>query len=137
MTRHNKLSSESPRPSVSAHSLDRLLAFLPLFKSHTSQLSVHNEHDEYSDDFNRFLGILQFSGLLRPTKINPLDEVPVEVLMEHSELLKMADLELLSRLLTAHTHNSRFASGYWTTLIESGHLRAILERLKVIRDEMC
>jgi hypothetical protein len=53
--------------------------------------------------------------------------------MEHPELLKMADLKVLSRLLTSHVQNSRFVSGHWASLIDSGHLRAILERIKVIR----
>ena len=52
------------------------------------------------------------------------------------EALQAADLLTLRKLLTAHVRAERFAEGHLASVFESGHIAAILRRLKQIRAEM-
>lgn len=52
------------------------------------------------------------------------------------EALARANLLTLRKLLTAHIRADRFVEGRLASVLESGHIAAILRRLKQIRDEM-
>lgn len=57
--------------------------------------------------------------------------------VNNATLLNSASLETLQKLLTMHARMDRFISGgYFAEMISNGHMRAILERLSVIRREM-
>ena len=53
-----------------------------------------------------------------------------------SEALETADLLTLRKLLTVHVRAERFAEGHLASVFESGHITAILHRLKQIREKM-
>ena len=53
-----------------------------------------------------------------------------------SAALESADLLTLRKLLTTHVRMERFVDGHLATVFESGHLVAILERLKALRAEL-
>ncbi len=52
------------------------------------------------------------------------------------ELVATADVEVLTKLLTTHVRKDRFCEGHLVAMAESGHLLAILERMKVLRSEL-
>lgn len=52
------------------------------------------------------------------------------------EALEKADLETLQKLLTTHTRKDRFCEGHLAAMLREGHVAAILNRLKEIREEM-
>jgi hypothetical protein len=43
---------------------------------------------------------------------------------------------VVCELLTAHVRGDRFVEGHLASVFESGHITAILRRLKQIREEM-
>lgn len=56
--------------------------------------------------------------------------------MEDPDKLRTADIEAIRKLLTAHVRADRFVEGHFFHVLESGHITAILRRLKQIREEM-
>jgi len=52
------------------------------------------------------------------------------------EALEKADLVTLQKLLTTHTRKDRFCEGHLAAMLREGHVAAILNRLKKIREEM-
>lgn len=50
--------------------------------------------------------------------------------------LETADLLTLRKLLTTHVRADRFVEGHLASVLESGHVTAILRRLKQIRGQM-
>ena len=79
--------------------------------------------------------VVHESGLVRSIYWLGWQEVALRY-FRHPELLDLADLEVVSRLLTVHVRRDRFSSGHLAQMIDSGHLRAIMERLRAIRDVM-
>ena len=56
--------------------------------------------------------------------------------MEDPDKLRTADIETIRKLLTAHVRADRFIEGHFFRVLESGHIIAILRRLKQIREGM-
>jgi hypothetical protein len=50
--------------------------------------------------------------------------------------LATADLLTLCKLLTLHVRADRFSEGHLASVLESGHITAVLRRLKQIRDQI-
>lgn len=50
--------------------------------------------------------------------------------VEDPRSLAAADFETICKLLTAHARNDRFVDGHLHGMIESGHIAAILRRLR-------
>jgi hypothetical protein len=50
--------------------------------------------------------------------------------------LETADLLTLRKLLTMHLRKERFAEGHLADMLESGHITAILRRLRTIREQL-
>lgn len=55
---------------------------------------------------------------------------------DSAEMIAGADLKTLRKLLTTHAKAERFCDGHLLSVYKSGHLLAILRRLKVLREEM-
>ena len=56
-------------------------------------------------------------------------------LMENPAALAKTDLPTLCKLITTHVRAERFNEGYLASQFKSGHLLAILQRLKEIQDQ--
>jgi hypothetical protein len=56
--------------------------------------------------------------------------------VSHPELLGSADIATLQKLLTLHIRKERFFQGHFGAMIDSGHIKRILERLKELRAQM-
>jgi hypothetical protein len=50
-------------------------------------------------------------------------------------LLCNADLDVITKLLTTHVRADRFNDGHLADMAQRGHLKAILERIRELRDE--
>lgn len=55
---------------------------------------------------------------------------------ENPELLRTCRLGTLQKLLTLHLRKDRFSEGHLGTMIEEGHMAAILRRLETIRGRL-
>jgi hypothetical protein len=55
---------------------------------------------------------------------------------ENPELIKNADLKTIRRLFTVHIRKDRFCEGHLLSVLESGHITKILQRLAVIYQSM-
>jgi hypothetical protein len=56
-----------------------------------------------------------------------------ECFVTDPQALSQADLLDLQRLLTTHIRKDRFVEGHLATMLESGHITAILQRLAQLR----
>jgi len=54
--------------------------------------------------------------------------------IEDAERLKNASLDTLQKLLTTHVRKDRFCEGHFSEMVRCGHIRAVLERLLVLRN---
>lgn len=54
-------------------------------------------------------------------------------MLKDEEAIKAADLARIKTMLTFCVRGERFSDGHWEEMIESGHIRRLLERLGQIR----
>lgn len=135
------MTSNSDLPEIGPQQLDAILAFLPIFerpgyvfgewRSPEGQVP----HYSTSSDVNDFAG-----ALYKQRMVFVFDWVSWQEEAEryHSDpgALETADLLTLSKLLTTHVRRDRFVEGHLGSMMECGHIAAILRRLKAIREEM-
>jgi len=60
--------------------------------------------------------------------------VPIEAgrLLEDESFVRRASIDEIKTMLTYCVRSERFGEGHWGAIIESGHLRRLLERLAEI-----
>lgn len=113
--------------------MDDLLAFLPIFENEKVQFVLEwNPYPQYSDEvkaFNRLAGKpfwndRNYLSSEASKKIN--DDV----------FIASATLDDIKTMLTLYLRSERFGDGNWAHFLESGRIVAILQRIKVIRDEL-
>ena len=63
------------------------------------------------------------------------DYVPQEAgrMLEDPALVRLASMDEIKTMLTYCVRGERFSEGHWAAMIEGGHVRRLLERLKEIR----
>jgi hypothetical protein len=124
--------------NINLKNIDTVLAFLSLFLN--NQVKPYEIQTEpltldpfcYSQEFHRFITtlyqenfVISFDWVSWQNEANHFITYP--------ELLTLADISTLQKLLTTHVRKEHFCSGYMTNIIENGHFLAILKRLQVIR----
>lgn len=57
-------------------------------------------------------------------------------MLKDAEFVKEASLSQIKTMLTFCVRGERFSEGHWAEMIEQGHIRRLLERLNVIKQEM-
>lgn len=64
------------------------------------------------------------------------DYVPQEAgrMLEDPAVVRRASLDQIRTMLTYCVRGERFCDGHWAAMIEQGHVRRLLERLKDIRE---
>jgi hypothetical protein len=132
---------ERERP-VTAEGIDKVLGFLPIVEGTTRKLWTWPENDDilfsgpvYSDEVLAFERALYEEGFIIPfdwTKWQPT----AERLTGCPELLAEVDLVTLQRLLTTHVRKERFCAGHLASVLGSGHICAVLHRLRAIRETL-
>ncbi len=126
---------------ITKANLDKVLTFLPLFEGRTDNLySVQTEYFtfypyEYSPEVLRFIQTLYNEDLIFVFDWSSW-KVEAERYMNDPDLVAQADLLELRKLLTLHVRADRFNDGHIAHEIDTGHLLAILKRLKAIREDM-
>ncbi len=145
----------NPDTKVTIENMDAILRFLPIFEADGFTFGeweagatsdgeiVMPEKDgvlqmpevEYSDEVWEFVSaaeknnwIIRFDWRSWTWEAAPY--------LDSQEVLKTADVEVLRKLLTAHIRNERFCTGHLLSVLKSGHIAAILKRLREIREEL-
>jgi Family of unknown function (DUF6508) len=57
-------------------------------------------------------------------------------MLEDSQLIDQANLEQIKTMLTFCLRGERFCDGHWLALLQESKMVALLNRLKVIREQM-
>lgn len=128
-------------PEVTKANLDKVLTFLPFFDGQTDNLySVQTEYFtfypyEYSPEVLRFIQTLYNENVIFVFDWSSWKE-EATCYMNDPELVAQADLLEIRRLLTLHVRADRFNDGHIAGMIDTGHILAILRRLKAIRADM-
>ncbi|MBD2253389.1 hypothetical protein H6G14_19105 [Nostoc parmelioides FACHB-3921] len=124
--------------SVTLQNIDNVLTFLTLFSSQNCQLyDIQTEPLTldpycYSKEFNRFITALYAGNFVISFDwTNWQDEA--NRFVTNPELLNLADISTIQKLLTSHVRKERFCSGHLAQMIDNGHLLTILQRLQAIR----
>jgi hypothetical protein len=126
-----------PTP-VSEQQIDALLPFLDDFEA------VGFKPGEWNSDSPSFKyngPVVAFAqALYKNGWIIPFDwgewQATAQKLVDSHDLLAAADLETIRKLLTIHSRKDRFCERHLAAMFENGHIVAVLQRLKDIREEM-
>ena len=135
------MTSENDVPEVGPHQLDAVLRFLPIFEQpgyvfgewHIAEgqfpyYSMHREAMEFVQALYDQQVVFSFdwSGWQKEAERFAADP----------GALQTADLLTLRKLLTTHFRKDRFVEGHLASMLECGHVTAILRRLGKIREQM-
>jgi hypothetical protein len=121
---------------------DALLGFMPLFDgaepfaTWVSPVASDGSVLPYcklSPWANEFLQMIDDAGWCVPFDWTAWSDEAMRY-VENPGLLSTADADVLTRLLTLHVRVDRFNEGHLAGMAQRGHLRAILDRLKELRD---
>jgi hypothetical protein len=135
------MTSKNDVPEVGPHQLDALLRFLPIFeqpgyvfgewRSAEGQFPYYSMHREATEFVQTLYGQqVVFSFDWRNW------QQEAERFVADPEALGTADLLTLRKLLTTHVRRDRFVEGHLASMLECGHITAILRRLGKIREQM-
>ena len=133
-------------PLPLADRLDSLLTLLPAFQDPAFSVGevisppeddgvVTLPYVRYSDAVDEFVRVVYNAGWCVPFDWGSW-QVEAERYVASPELLAGADVNVLTKLLTTHVRKERFCDGHLWEMAECGHLRAILERMAVLRAEL-
>ncbi len=119
---------------------DRLLAFIEVFD--TPEFSSGQwefcrgclPEFTYAPETNAFVQTLYDDGWTIVFDWGRWQGEAVELLNE-PEKLNAASMETLRKLLTLHVRKDRFCEGHLASVLKSGHILAILKRIRDIREE--
>ncbi|GAB4425597.1 MAG: hypothetical protein Kow0031_05210 [Anaerolineae bacterium] len=133
--------SEEPASDVGPQQLDAVLSYLPIFTQpgYTFGEWVRNEGQfpwfAMNRDAEAFIVALYEQNLIFPFDWGNW-RAEAQRLMADPDDLANADLLTLRKLLVTHVRADRFNEGHLASVFENGHITAILNRLKAIRETM-
>ncbi len=130
--------------AVTAEAIDALVKFLPIFekpgfsfgewpKFETEDGVLTVPAFEFSDDADRFLRALREHGWIEPFDWTK-SQAQAARYCDLPEKLRKVGIGTSRKLLTIHVMKERFCEGHLAAVCESGHLAAILRRLREIRE---
>jgi len=128
-------------PEIGLQQIDAILKYLPVFEKPDYQFGRWVEPEgqfpyfSFSPEVDEFIGTLHEQNMIIPFDWRRWS-AEVKRYQSDPAALETADLLTLRKLLTAHVRADRFTEGHLANVFESGHITAILRRLKQIRDEM-
>jgi O-acetyl-ADP-ribose deacetylase len=129
------------KPTITQEGIRQVLEFLPIFEegfegelyewvTFEKQNGVTQmPYVDYSPEITRFRSALGSAGFIHPYDWMAWQEEASRYLNE-PDLLKTANLETLRKLFTLHVRRDRFVEGHFAEMIDTGHIRALLHRLK-------
>ena len=133
--------SKDSVPEIGLQQIDAILKYLPLFEKQDYQCGQWVEQEgqfpyfSFSPEVDEFIDTLYKQDMIIPFDWRSWSE-EAERYQTDPKALEAADLLTLRKLLTAHIRGDRFVEGHLASVFESGHITAILRRLKQIREEM-
>jgi len=126
---------------ITLNTINTVLTFLPLFKSQNAKLDEFQIEtsllDPYrsSNELNNFI-----KTLYRENFVISFDWVAwqdeAKCFINNPKLLDSADISTIQKLLTTHIRKERFCSCHLATVINNGHILAIMNRLAAIAADM-
>ncbi|MFO0914386.1 MAG: DUF6508 domain-containing protein [Pirellulales bacterium] len=90
---------------------------------------------DYQDSVIKFQKLLYEHGWIDPFDWVAWRTTAQEYILQPNKLAS-ADLDVLRKLLTTHVRQDRFCEGHLASMFQNGHIVAILQRLKGIRQEL-
>ena len=129
--------------AITAEAMDALLEFLPIFEKKGFAFGNWSGGEcdedgcmtmpmfEPSADVRRFLKAVEKHGWIVPFDWAKWQGQAARY-FKSPDRLKKASIETLRKLLTLHVRKERFCEGHLAAIYESGHLVAILRRLRAI-----
>ena len=123
--------------NISNNSIDKILMFLPYFKNiNKSFYKVDKEDLFYPYSYNREVN--EFMATLKKEEfaivfdwVNWQDKA--EKYFKDPELINTANIDTLRKLMTTFIRKERFCSGFLKSVIDTGMILRILERLNTIK----
>jgi hypothetical protein len=130
--------NEADAPEIGLGQLDAVLKFLPLLQGGCGEWAGRPGQVPvflYSSWVNDFVLTLYQQGIIIAFDWTGWREQAKRYQADPGSLAQ-ADLLTLLKLLTLHVRGDRFVEGHLASVLESGHVTAILERMQQIRDAM-
>jgi hypothetical protein len=93
--------------------------------------SLYFPYPTYTEPVKRFFTLASKECWL-DCQYNPVE---TKNMLEDEKIVKNASLEELKTMLTYCVQGERFCGGFWASMIESGKIRVLLERLKEIQND--
>ncbi len=119
--------------------IDAILVFLPLFEMKDFIPAVFKTEPGhlpcciFSDELDHFHSALYDNGFVSSFNWRVWQE-EAKCYLDQPELLQSADLQIIRKLITLHVRKERFCEGHLPSMVENGHIVALLQRLKELRD---
>lgn len=124
---------------IGLQQIDAVLKFLPLFESQDFIPGEWIEkqgffpHFSYSPEVLAFIRALYEQNFVLTFDWFNWSETATKY-QENPQALNSADLLTLRKLLTAHVRADRFTEGHLAAVLQSGHIVAILKRVRQLRN---
>jgi len=128
--------------TITTKQLNAILPFLDTFRKMgfkcgewtTASESTAIPHFAFTNDFESFLQTLYDNEWIEELDWIKWQETAAQY-VESPDLLATANTETIRTLLTTHVRKDYFCEGHLAAMFENGHIEAILQRLKGIRNE--
>jgi hypothetical protein len=124
-------------PDIQEADIDAIIAFLPIFQAKDFKFGELKTEGGirfcFSEEARRFIQAVYDHGWVVPFNWPAWQHNAVRY-YESPESLKTADIDTIRKLLTTHARKEQFCLGHLNAMFEEGHLTAILQRLKEIRE---
>lgn len=134
------MSDKNNIPENGPEQLDAVLRYLPIFAQHGFTFGEwHMPEGQFpfyamNDEVLEFIQALYDQDIVFVFNWGSWQEEAQRIMSEPA-VLQQADLLTLRKLLTTHIRKDRFVEGHLASVLESGHITAILRRLQNIRDQ--
>jgi O-acetyl-ADP-ribose deacetylase len=122
---------------ISKENILRVLEFLPYFEWKENkfyetdiEVSIFDPY-VYSSKVLSFIGVLYENNFIEPFDWASWQE-EAKKYVDDSTILSVANIDVIKKLLTIHDRKDRFCSGHLASMIDCGHILAILRRLSAI-----
>ena len=128
-------------PDVTAEQLDAILRFLPVFEQPGFVFGDWQQRPNQWPLYHLAPEVSEFQSALYKQQIVirfnwPDWKKEAQRYVSDPEALAGADLLTLRKLLTTHLRADRFIGGHLVSMLESGHIAAILRRLQSLREQI-
>ena len=133
------MANKNDIPPIEPEQLDAILRFLPIFEQPGVVFGEWCSPQGHVPYYSMTSETMDFFRTIQPLLFSfnwPSWQTEAKKYVADPQALATADLLTLRKLLTTHVRMDRFVEGHLGGMLESGHVTAILRRLKEIREQM-